>query len=609
MGLSVALGNALSGLRTTETGLDTVSRNVANAGTAGYVRRSVDAVESWPSGVRDGVVRRVLDSVVQRQMRRESAGGAFSATRAEYLARLDASFGVPGSETALDTRFNALAATFQSLTAEPGNRTIRSEAVRAAEALAGTFNTLSRDVQALRSDAEADIAGLTDEANAALGMIERIEHQLPAVTDSNARADLLDARDRSVDRLSQILDVRVVPRGGEGIALFTAGGAALFDGNAARLAFDGRGALGAGALYNSDPAQSAVGRLQLTGPQGGSIDLGADALRSGEIAGLMRLRDDDLVAAQDRLDAMAAGLARAVGEKPVAGAPVSGGFDLDLAGLAAGNSFSVAVSDAAGQRTLNFVRVDSAAALPVPPTTGPGGTVVGIDFSGGMASVAAQVQSALGGAFTATNPTGSTLRIVGDGAAGTSNVLDAEASVSVSSLQGGETALPLFVDAGNGVAASLFTGAVDGVPQQRGFAARITLNGAVRADPGLLVHYASGVAAGDPARPAALFERLDTAAMSFADIGPGGALGSFSGTLGDFVARAVDVQAGEARAAGAVDEGQQVVVNALKERFADISGVSVDEELARLVELQNAYAANARIISTVRDMFDALMRI
>ncbi len=41
-------------------------------------------------------------------------------------------------------------------------------------------------------------------------------------------------------------------------------------------------------------------------------------------------------------------------------------------------------------------------------------------------------------------------------------------------------------------------------------------------------------------------------------------------------------------------------------RLADETGVNVDEEIVRLTQLQNNYAASARVITTVRQMFDLL---
>ena len=45
----------------------------------------------------------------------------------------------------------------------------------------------------------------------------------------------------------------------------------------------------------------------------------------------------------------------------------------------------------------------------------------------------------------------------------------------------------------------------------------------------------------------------------------------------------------------------------LEARFSQRSGVDVDTEMAAMVTLQNAYAANARVMSTVQAMWDALL--
>src|SRR5258708_27640403 len=42
--------------------------------------------------------------------------------------------------------------------------------------------------------------------------------------------------------------------------------------------------------------------------------------------------------------------------------------------------------------------------------------------------------------------------------------------------------------------------------------------------------------------------------------------------------------------------------------FNSDSGVNIDTELSNLITLQHAYAANARVMSTVQSMFNTLMR-
>lgn len=54
-------------------------------------------------------------------------------------------------------------------------------------------------------------------------------------------------------------------------------------------------------------------------------------------------------------------------------------------------------------------------------------------------------------------------------------------------------------------------------------------------------------------------------------------------------------------------EGQNSLVETLSTRLEGIRGVSLDEEAANLAMFQNAYEANARVVSTVQDMFDTIL--
>jgi len=70
-----------------------------------------------------------------------------------------------------------------------------------------------------------------------------------------------------------------------------------------------------------------------------------------------------------------------------------------------------------------------------------------------------------------------------------------------------------------------------------------------------------------------------------------------------------------AEAAGANADAQArraesaAVQDALAQQFASLSGVNVDEEMAQLILLQNAYAASARVLSTVGDLFQRLLQV
>jgi flagellar hook-associated protein 1 FlgK len=61
--------------------------------------------------------------------------------------------------------------------------------------------------------------------------------------------------------------------------------------------------------------------------------------------------------------------------------------------------------------------------------------------------------------------------------------------------------------------------------------------------------------------------------------------------------------------AATLKQGQDVVLNSLQQRFADSSSVNIDQEMTNLLNLQNSYAANARVMSAVKDMMDLLLQI
>ncbi|MBR0657375.1 flagellar hook-associated protein FlgK [Plastoroseomonas arctica] len=94
-------------------------------------------------------------------------------------------------------------------------------------------------------------------------------------------------------------------------------------------------------------------------------------------------------------------------------------------------------------------------------------------------------------------------------------------------------------------------------------------------------------------------------------LGPDGTLASpflAPGSIADYAAQVSASQTGERGAASVAVDDAKLLADGLASRFAERSGVDVDRELSLMVTLQNAYAANARVMSTVQAMWDALMQ-
>jgi flagellar hook-associated protein 1 FlgK len=252
------------------------------------------------------------------------------------------------------------------------------------------------------------------------------------------------------------------------------------------------------------------------------------------------------VQAQAQLDEIAAQMSSALSDREISGTAVTAGaatgFEVDLAGLQSGNSVTLdyRVTPGGATRRFTFVRVESGASLPLPAsaTGDANNTVVGIDFSGGPASVAAQIQAATGGGFTVSN-TGSVLSIVDDGAGNTRDVLGLTARSTAAGLQSGSAELPFFVDGSSG---SVYTGSYEGGSQTTGFAGRIAVNPALIADRSLLVAYntSPATAQGDATRPKLMLDRLTQSQRAFTNAsGPDGNSASSSTTVSNFVQRVV----------------------------------------------------------------------
>lgn len=619
MSLTEALSSALTGLNAAQTGLSLVAGNVANAETPGYVRRTTTLVANTTGTVgayvQVGAINRVLDQFVQAQLRTESSGAAYASLRSNIYDQLQSIYGSPNSTSTLENAFNNFTTTLQALTTSPGDRPTQVAAISAAQGLAQTLNQMTAGIQTLRSQAELGLSDDVTQANDALQQIAALNLQLGRSSrDDSATAGLLDQRDAYIDKLSKLMDIRVLYGDNRQVTVFTTSGVQLVGTQASTLSFDAHPTVTAASTWSATSART-LGTVTLTSPGGTQTDLVAiGAIRSGEIAGYLDMRDNVLVEAQAQIDQFAAAMSSALSDTTTTGtAAVVGaqtGFDVDIGSLQDGNSISLTYTDNSGptQYQVTFVRVDDTSALPLSNTAtiNPNDTVVGLDFSGGIASVITQINTALAGSnVTASNPAGTTLRFLDDGAPNLSDV-DAVSTTTTATSLTGAVALPFFLDG-----TTPYTGAISATAAQSvGLAGRIAVNQALVNDPAALVNYTTGLETSDATRANFIYDQLVSTAHDYAPAaGIGSASSPYSGTLGTFLRQFVSLQGEAANNAHNLKQGQDVVLNSLQQRFESAAGVNIDQEMSDLLTLQNAYAANARVMSTVKDMLAELMRI
>ncbi|RMF09303.1 MAG: flagellar hook-associated protein FlgK [Alphaproteobacteria bacterium] len=113
------------------------------------------------------------------------------------------------------------------------------------------------------------------------------------------------------------------------------------------------------------------------------------------------------------------------------------------------------------------------------------------------------------------------------------------------------------------------------------------------------------LAAGDNEGGQAL-HALELALQSFDATGK---LGAFNGTLAQYGAAILANMGLVAEQVTSRETDSMALAQEISRRRADVSGVNIDEELSNMVIYQNAYNASARIISTVRELYDTLLTL
>ncbi|MFC6738489.1 flagellar hook-associated protein FlgK [Methylobacterium tardum] len=607
-----ALSNATAGLAATQAAINVVSQNVANAGTAGYVKRTLSSVATGTNnlGVASGAVTRSFDAAALKQLRLETSGAAYTSTKSGIISQLDALYGTPGSSTALDGTLNTFTESLQELAANPTSAAARTTVLSNASALASQINGAANSVQNLRTGIEAQLGADTQSASSLLSSIADLNKKIQNTTDSTSLADLQDQRDQAINNLSSYMDVKTTAQSDGTVTVLTQSGATLVDrGNAASLSFDGRGTLSANSSYSATPRS--VGTITATLPGGGKIDLGEPGvLRSGSLAAEFELRDQTLPQAQRQLDDLAAGLASSLTDKQVTATQATQNTGtatatIDLTGFQAGNTLTIPANANSTGRNIILVASNNTSPITASQTVDPNALVAKIQLPVDQT----QIDKALKLIDPNLSASGSGATLTITSAAGVPPVA-ATARITVPTSAdptSGYPQIPLFVDsAGN----ALYTGSLDSGSQLTGFAQRITVNGNLSGKPAALTATSATDMTASGARAQQLFSALTSTQQTFsAASGIGGVSAPHSTTVIGFAQDIISTQGAASANATALGDTQQTALSTAQGRFAAGAGVNIDQEMSNLIALQTAYGANARVLTAARDMLNQLLQI
>ncbi|MCZ6604659.1 MAG: flagellar hook-associated protein FlgK, partial [Alphaproteobacteria bacterium] len=321
--ITAALRTAQSGLLVNQSALNATANNITNVNTPGYSRQIVQFQQRVVAGVGAGVeigdIIRSVDEGLLKSVRLELSQTSTLSSQATFYDRVQDLFGEPEDNNSISHIMAEFAASLEALATTPESTLEMSDVVRQAENITNRLQDMTETIQELRVQADRSISEGVDEINKLINDINQLNNDIVANSTSNrGTTDLRDLRDKALDRLSELMDIRFFLRSDGDVVIFTSSGRTLLDNLPVTLTHSPASTLSA----TSTHAEGDISGI-FAGDKIAANDL-TDVLREGTLHGLVTIRDSVLTNLQSQLDEFAAELRDAVNQIHNRGMPFPG---------------------------------------------------------------------------------------------------------------------------------------------------------------------------------------------------------------------------------------------------------------------------------------------
>lgn len=599
--LTSTMNTALSGLSTSQASLGVVSHNLSNVNTEGYARQEL--VQSgvnlggFGSGVEISAVRRVADNILAERVTEQKSAVAYSETFREFTSNLQTIFGVPGAPSSTEKLINKMFTDFNALANAPESTSLQLNAVQDINFVVDTISTIDQQLTANATGADQQIDREITAVNDALARINELNNNIIALnvgsTNGQNSSDLEDERLRLINFVSERINVNQSNDELGRIRLTTESGRRLVDSSYVQL-------VRTPPTPPSTFQELGTRSVQADGSLSAAVfDVNTDLLSTGKIKALVDVRDVEIPKIRAELDELATvmvdefNLVHSQGTSIPPLNTLTGGNGFRLSGPAADitdpNEMGVTANG-----LIEISVVDIATGQPITTTLAAGGGAGSINIGGPPQTLAGVAALINGNGDIGADVTASV-------------VVDADGN---SQLQVSANNPNFAIVMGNG------TGSPGNTLGELGMnnilVGTDATSLAVRPD-----------IANDPSRIATARMRASDGGVSFQDNrnivdlagladrevnfdAAGGLPAKTDSLSGYFVAMssnlAITIKDTESR----LDFENNILFN-LESREAEVSGVNMDEELAKLIIYQNSFQASARVISVVDEMLQTII--
>ncbi len=335
MGTFTSIYTSASALRASQSAMEILSNNIANANTEGYKRQMPVLVEGNPgtsitpnsanvalftgTGVQMVGIRRIQDAYLDNRITSAQQSTNQYDTTSSLLQSVESQFGEP-DDTGVATLLDSFWQSWGNLASNPQSLSARQTVVDDGNALCERITEIYSNLKGLQRQMDTTVTNRVAQVNQIAGDIVEVNQKIVALgAGEYAPNELLDRRDQLVEDLSKIVDVQTSGNTGQDFIL-NVGGVALVQGTTSRT---------------MQTQLDANGHVQPCW----SSDVGAVKITSGELRGIMDVRDQYIPTYMQSMDSVVSEMVSQVNSIHSAGYDMQGkkGWNFFTSGTTAAN--------------------------------------------------------------------------------------------------------------------------------------------------------------------------------------------------------------------------------------------------------------------------------
>lgn len=314
-------------LQANQVALQTAGNNIANVNTPGYSRQSVvlQAVEGQFTGggyIGKGVdvvtIQRNFSDFLTRQSTLATSVQSSDAARSDKLNQLQNIF--PGGTSGLGAAISDMLNSFSDVASAPTDLTARTVALTRIDETAARMRSASQALDDLQHGVDQELRQKVSAINTLAQGIADVNNQIAKAKGSGQPPnDLLDRRDQLVRELNQYVQTTSIAADDGSVGIFLAGSQPLVLGTAVSPVTVVADEFG-------DPLKNKLAMSR----NGQTVVMDENALGGGEVAGLLRFQNTDLVEGRNLLGRLTVAVSTAMNDQHHLGLDLDGNFGGDL---------------------------------------------------------------------------------------------------------------------------------------------------------------------------------------------------------------------------------------------------------------------------------------